>query len=313
MNFHQWKRREVVTLLVGAAAVWSLAMREKQVTMRVRSLVFAAVMAALLTTAAHAQLSQAWRICEGYMANPTSEQQIKSCTQIIESGRETPQRLAIAYFWRGHAWRYRDNLHRAIADFTEAIRLNPKYRAAYGWRGQLLGDTGDYDGAVANYTDAIKVFPDDDYLIGSRGYTHFYRGDFPASADDLRRAIQLARISRHNEDRAPMLYLALTRAGQDGSADLQAQVDRWKEFNYYRSPPPIFDLYLGRSSPEAVLAAVQSLRTQCETDFYVGEWHLIRNNRDEARRRLQLASTKNCDGFHPSHPGAVAELKRMVP
>jgi lipoprotein NlpI len=175
-----------------------------------------------------------------------------------------------------------------------------------------LVDTGDYDGAIANDTDAIKVFPDEDILFGTRGYAHFYRGDFPASAGDLRRAIQLTRISRHNEDRAPMLYLALTRARQDGTADLQAQVDRWKEFNI--KSPPIFDLYLGRSSPEAVLeAAKKTLRAQCETDFYVGEWRLIRNNRDEARRRLQLASTKMCEGFRPTYPGAVAELKRMVP
>jgi tetratricopeptide (TPR) repeat protein len=280
-------------------------------TMCARPLVFAAVMAALLTTVAHAQHSQSWQVCEGYLLNPTNEQKIKSCTEIIESARETPQRLAIAYFWRGVAWRDLDNLQRAIADFTEAIRLNPKYLSAYQWRSQLLVDTGDYDSAVANDTDAIKVFPDEDILFGIRGYAHFYRGDFPASAGDLRRAIQLSPIARDNEDRAPMLYLALTRAGQDGIADLQAQVDRWKEFN--SKSPPILDLYLGRSSPEAVLEAAKTLRTQCETDFYVGEWHLIRNNRDEARRRLQLASTKMCEGFRPTYPGAVAELKRMVP
>ena len=108
-----------------------------------------------------------------------------------------------------------------------------------------------------------------------------------------------------------MLYLSLARVGRDGSEDLQAQVDRWKEFKH--EIPPIFNLFLGRSSPEAVIAAVRTLRTQCETDFYVGEWHLIRNNRDEARRRLQFASTKKCDVFHPTYPGAVAELKRMIP
>jgi lipoprotein NlpI len=311
MNFHRSKWRKVVTLLSGAAAC-PFVVREKIMTMRARSLVFTAAMAALLTTAAHAQLSQAWQICEGYMANPTSEQQIKSCTEIIESGRETPQRLAIAYFWRGHAWRNRDNFQRAIADFTEAIRLNPKYLAAYGWRGTLLVDTGDYNGAVANYTDAIKIFPDDDYLFGSRGYAHFYRGDFPASAGDLRGAIQLHRIARHNEDRVPMLYLALARVGQDGSEDLQAQVDRWREFKY--EIPPIFDFFLGRSSPAAVLeAGKQSLRGLCESNFYVGQWHVLQHNRDEARRLLQLASSKRCDGFHPTHPGAVAELKRMIP
>jgi hypothetical protein len=88
-------------------------------------------------------------------------------------------------------------------------------------------------------------------------------------------------------------------------------VDRWKAFR--TESLPIFDLFLGSISPEAVVAAIDSLRTHCETNFYVGESHLIRNNRDEARRRLQLASAKNCDGFYPSHPGAVAELKRMVP
>jgi tetratricopeptide (TPR) repeat protein len=278
----------------------------EEMTMRARSLVFAAAIAALLTTAAHAQLSESWLICEGN----DSEQAIKSCTEIIESAQETPQRRAIAYFWRATAWRYRGNLQRAIADYTEVIRLDPKYLGAYGWRSVLLVEIGDYDGAVANYTDAIKFFPDEDNLFGSRGYTHFYRGDFPASAGDLRRAIQFTPFSTHNVDRAPMLYLALTRAGQDGSADLQAQVDRWKTIN--KQSPPIFDLYLGRGSPEAVLEAAKTLRAQCETDFYVGEWHLIRNNRDEARRQLQSASTKKCDGFRPTYPGAVAELKRMV-
>jgi lipoprotein NlpI len=279
-------------------------------TMRAHSLVFAAAMAALLITAAHAQRSQAWQLCEGYYFNPTPEQMIKSCTEIIESTGETPQRRAVAYFWRAIAWRNLDNLQRAIADFTEAIRLDPKYLGAYGWRGQLLVDSGGYDGAVANYTEAIKAISDNDYLFGSRGYAHFYRGDFAASAADLRRAIQLTPVSTDNRDRAPVLYLALTRAGQDGSADLQAQVERWTEIN--SKSPLVVDLYLGRSSPEAVLATVNTLRSQCETDFYVGEWHLIRNNRDEALRRLQLASIKECRGFHPTSPAAVAELKRML-
>jgi hypothetical protein len=47
-------------------------------------------------------------------------------------------------------------------------------------------------------------------------------------------AIQLHRGSSHNEDRAPMLYLALARVGQDGSADLQSEVDVLKELKRER-------------------------------------------------------------------------------
>jgi tetratricopeptide (TPR) repeat protein len=281
-------------------------------TMRAHPIVVAALAAALLTTPGHAELSQSLPICKGDDLDAGPERRIKVCTAIIESPQETPDVRATAYFHRALAWRVLDNLQRAIADFTEAIGLNPRYGAAYGWRGRLLVDKGEYDRAVANYTEALKVFPDDDGYFGNRGYAQFYRADFPASAADLHRAIELIPYSILNEDHAPMLYLARARAGQDGTADLAAQADRWKRINA-RIPLSV-DLYLGRSSPEAVLEAGKaSLRILCESNFHVGQWHLIRNNRDAARRLLQTASGKNCDGFHPTHPGAVAELKRMGP
>jgi tetratricopeptide (TPR) repeat protein len=147
--------------------------------MRAHPLAFAVLTAALLTTPGHAELSQ----CKGDDLDANPEQRIKSCTAIIESPQETPEGRASAYFYRALAWRVFDNLQRAIADFTEAIRLNPRYASAYGWRGQVLVDVDKYDRAVANYTDALKVFPDDDGYLGNRGHAHFYRADFPASGE----------------------------------------------------------------------------------------------------------------------------------
>jgi tetratricopeptide (TPR) repeat protein len=48
----------------------------------------------------------------------------------------------------------------AIADFTEAIRLSPKYTAAYYNRGIAYAKKGDYDRAIADYTQAIRLDPD---------------------------------------------------------------------------------------------------------------------------------------------------------
>jgi tetratricopeptide (TPR) repeat protein len=277
--------------------------------MRAHTLVVAALMAALLTTSSRAQPFDPWSICKGDILEANPKQQIDNCTDIIESPQQAPERRAGAYFYRALAWRILDDLQRAIADLTEAIRINPKYDSAYGWRGNLLVDAGEYDRAVASYTEALKAFPDNDIYTAIRGYVHFYRGDFPASVADLQRAMQLL---PYNDDRAPMLYLARVRAGQEGTAELEAQLERLKRIN--ADIPLAFDLYLGRRSPEAVLkAGMATLRTQCETSFYVGQWHLLRNNRDEARRLLQAASAKQCPGFHPTGPGAAAELKRMGP
>jgi lipoprotein NlpI len=277
--------------------------------MRALPLVLAALTAALPAMPGRAE-PQLMPICRGDDITAAPERRIRTCSAIIESPQETQQVRASAYFYRALAWRVLDELQRAIADLTEAIKLDPRHTGAYGWRGRLLADTGEYDRAVANYTDALKVFPEDDGFSGNRGYAHFYRADFAAAAADLHRAIQLAPYATDNADRAPMLYLARVRSGHDGTADLSAQVERWKSIN--RDIPLVVELYLGRGSPEAVIGAVNSLRTQCEANFYVGQWHLIRDNRAEARRLLQVASAKNCDGFHPTHPAAAADLKRMA-
>ena len=50
---------------------------------------------------------------------------------------------------------------KAIADFTEAIRLDPKYAEAYCNRGCAYRNKGDYDKAIADFTEAIRLNPKD--------------------------------------------------------------------------------------------------------------------------------------------------------
>ena len=50
---------------------------------------------------------------------------------------------------------------KAIADYTEAIRLDPKYAEAYSNRGVAYASKGDYDKAIADYTEAIRLDPKD--------------------------------------------------------------------------------------------------------------------------------------------------------
>jgi tetratricopeptide (TPR) repeat protein len=213
---------------------------------------------------------------------------------------------------RAMIWFDEGDEDRGIADFLEAIRLNPKFGSAITLLAHLWVKRAEYDRAVALYSQVIEANPEDDDALGERGHVHFLRGDFAAAAADYQRAIGLRRYSLVNEDRALFLFIVQARSGQDGTAELEAQVARWKE-TPNREIPLVIELYLGRSTPEAVLkAAAGWVGNQCKADFFVGQWYLIGGKRDEARQRLQAAALEKCSDFNPYHRAAVVEMKRMA-
>jgi uncharacterized caspase-like protein len=72
--------------------------------------------------------------------------------------RINPQ-YAAAYLGRGVAWEMKGNLDRAIADFNQALRINPQYAEAYFNRGIAWVSKRDYDRAIADYTQALRINP----------------------------------------------------------------------------------------------------------------------------------------------------------
>jgi tetratricopeptide (TPR) repeat protein len=53
----------------------------------------------------------------------------------------------------------RGDLENAIADYTEALRLNPDYALAYNNRGDAYYNQGRYDQAIEDYTAALRIDP----------------------------------------------------------------------------------------------------------------------------------------------------------
>jgi tetratricopeptide (TPR) repeat protein len=66
---------------------------------------------------------------------------------------------AIAYFKRGECYNLKGERDRAIADFSQAIRLKPDYVKAYVDRGASYGEKGYHDRALADCEKAIAIDP----------------------------------------------------------------------------------------------------------------------------------------------------------
>jgi hypothetical protein len=79
----------------------------------------------------------------------------------------------------------------AIADYTEAIRLDPKFSRAYGYRGNAYVGKGELDRAIADYTEAIRLDPKSEILYWQRASVYDAKGDHARAQADLEAAAEL--------------------------------------------------------------------------------------------------------------------------
>ncbi len=83
------------------------------------------------------------------------------------------------------------DLKGAIADYGQAIRLNPKNALAYASRGNVRYGLGDYKGAITDYDQTIRIDPKNVMAYNNRGAARSKLGDWKGEIADLGQAIQL--------------------------------------------------------------------------------------------------------------------------
>ena len=98
-----------------------------------------------------------------------------------------PNRASL-YRERALAYRQNGEVELAIADFDEAIALDPKFAAPYHERGLVLAAKGDLDRAILSYSTAVRLDPSDAQARLDRGLAFLARGQ----ADDARADFEAA-------------------------------------------------------------------------------------------------------------------------
>src|SRR6185437_16257830 len=65
----------------------------------------------------------------------------------------------IAHFLRAGMWKRKKDFKKSIQDYTECIRINPRYTRAYYYRAEAWCLSQEYANAIADYEEVITLDP----------------------------------------------------------------------------------------------------------------------------------------------------------
>lgn len=95
------------------------------------------------------------------------------------------------HFNAGLEYQEQGRLQEAIAEYDEAIRLNPLDAVAYNNRGNAYNDLGQLERAIADYDEAIRLNPQFAEAYSNRGITYYNLGQLEQAIEDYDETIRL--------------------------------------------------------------------------------------------------------------------------
>jgi tetratricopeptide (TPR) repeat protein len=119
------------------------------------------------------------------------DRKVAGCTKLLAEPRFPPAALSTIYAARGTGWVAKKDFARAIVDFDESLRLNPKNSVALINRGAAWLLRGETDKAIADLDVAISLDPKNPAIFSSRGAMWRQLREFNKSIADLNEAIAL--------------------------------------------------------------------------------------------------------------------------
>ncbi len=198
-------------------------------------------------------------------------------------------KLAMAFLGRGIAFSDKGDNDRAIADFNEVIRLDPKFARAFLGRGIVFSDKGDLDRAIADYSEAIRLDPKDATAFLGRGVAYRAKGDNDRAIADHSEAIRLdPKFARAFQNRGSAYHAKgdNDRAIADFSEAIR--IDPKSSLAYFARGR----LYLFAGSVEKALADFNQASAHAPENAYLALWVDIASQRNNLPSRLAQTSSR---------------------
>jgi serine/threonine-protein kinase len=125
------------------------------------------------------------------------EGDLKSAIEEFDAAQASGYETAELYLNRGWAcydlevFEARCSYEQALADFDQAVDLDPENASAYGGQTAVYLELGQPDRAVASATQAIQLDPEYPDYWSDRAWAYKLLGDYDAALSDLTQAIEL--------------------------------------------------------------------------------------------------------------------------
>jgi tetratricopeptide (TPR) repeat protein len=121
------------------------------------------------------------------LKNGNYDQAIAEYTQAIDLDPS----LTSFYYNRGLAYGSKKDYDNAISDFSQVIKMNPRDEGAYFERGFVYAMKGSLELAIADFSQVIQLDPGDAYAYNNRGLAYEKIGQKDKAIKDFERALEL--------------------------------------------------------------------------------------------------------------------------
>lgn len=132
-----------------------------------------------------------------------------ACSRAIASGEFSGKILAGIYADRGFEYRAKVQYDRAIADYTQAIQLDPQDLLNNVGRGTTYLYKGDHDRAVADYRNATRLKPKNEDDWGALCWARTVLGDLLAALANCNESLRLRPNDGQTLHSRGIIYLKL--------------------------------------------------------------------------------------------------------